>query len=415
MKKGEKIITEITKFDHQGRGISKQEEKVIFVPNTLPGEIVQIELDQVKKNIAFGHVIKWKKESDDRIESICPYFMECGGCDLLHMTYQKQLEVKQTKIKEIMQKFASYDGPINAIIPSENQLHYRNKVTFHVKKSEISLVKKQSNENIPIKYCYLIDEKMNQLVTLIKNTLPLTDITSITVRKSFYTEDIMIILETEKKDWNIDRLKPFITSIILKNKQGYQTIYGENTITEKLHQLSFKISPDAFFQVNTTQAENLYKTVKEMSQVTKNDKVLDLYCGTGTIALYLSQYAKEVVGIELNENAIKNANENKKINQATSVSFLCGDVGTVLSKINYQPDIVVVDPPRAGLNEQALKEIKKMKASKLVYVSCDPVTLARDIKALTTDYQLSSLTPVDMFPGTMHVECVCVLKLCKPL
>lgn len=408
MKKTNKIVT-ISALDHQGRGIAK-EEKIIFIPNTLPQEIVEISIYKEKKNIAFATPVKWITTSPERTISRCPYFMQCGGCDTRHIMYTKELEFKQKKIEEILRKFASYEGPVQPIIPSPLEEQYRNKITFHVINRKVSLLKKESNEGIPISCCLLGTPKINTIIKML-STYNLKDITSIAIRNSIYTNETMVIIETEKETIPIPSLEKEVTSIVLKNKSGYHTIYGKDTIIEKLNQLSFHISPDSFFQVNTKQAEILYQTIKNISDIHPEDKILDLYCGTGTIGIYLSKFAQEVVGIEINPHAIENANANKKLNQTPNVTFYCGDVGTILSKHPLNPDLVIIDPPRAGLNEQAMQEIKKLKPKKITYVSCDPVTLARDLKQFQENYEIKKVIPVDMFPKTYHVECVAVLKL----
>lgn len=404
---------EIVSLDHQGRGIGKLEGKTIFVENALPGEIVNVDIITSKKNFCESTVNKYIQKSTERIEPLCPYFSMCGGCDLLHIPYAKQLEYKQNKIENIMQRFCKDKFVIKDIIPSD-EFFYRNKATYHIKDG-IGFYKQGSNDLIKMDTCYLVDKKIDDIYKVIKEKGNLKNIESIVIRASYYTGDIMIVIYTDEyideKVW-INLLKDDVSTIIVNNKNSFKTIYGSGYMIEKLFDYSFIISNDAFFQVNTRQAEKLYEKVLQYADIKNTETVLDLYCGTGTIGILASKHAKKVIGIEINETAVKNANKNKELNDVDNIQFYAGDTGKILSKHKYKVDTVIVDPPRAGLNKEAVDEIIMIAPKKIVYVSCDPMTLARDLNLLSHNYAIKELTPVDMFPNTAHVECVVRLD-CK--
>lgn len=403
---------EIVSLDHQGRGIGKIDSKTIFVPNALPGEVVDIDITVSKKNYCEAIVNKVLQKTTDRIEPICPYFSICGGCDLLHMPYEKQIKYKNNKIENIMKRFCKANFVIKDIIPSTN-FHYRNKVTYHVKNG-IGFYKEKSNELIEIDTCFLADKKIDSLYDLIRKNANLKNIESIVIRAAYYTDDVMAVLETnnaiDEKEW-IALLQDKVSSIIVNDKKIFKTIYGKSFMVEKLLDCEFMMSNDAFFQVNTIQAEKLYQKVLEYADIKDTETVLDLYCGTGTIGILASKYAKKVIGIEINEDAVKSANKNKELNGIKNTQFYAGDTGKILSTHHYKVDTVIVDPPRAGLNNQAIDEILAIAPKKIVYVSCDPMTLARDLNILSENYDIKELTPVDMFPNTAHVESVTLLIL----
>ncbi len=400
---------EVTKLDHQGRGIAKINDKIIFIPNALPEETVDVDIILEKKKYYEGIIKETINASDKRIKSICPYFEECGGCQFLNMNYQDSLDYKQNKVEEIMNKYLGIKIKINNIVACDNNLYYRNKTTFQVK-NDIGFFKEKTNTLIPVDKCYISDIKINDIYKVIKDNLNLTNVKQVIIRATKNTLESMVIFKTSNYIDNkkiIDILKKKVDSIYIND----ELIYGKGKIIENLCNKNFYISPSSFFQVNTLQAEKLYNKAIAYADIKKEDTVLDLYCGTGTIGIVASDKAKKVIGIELNKEAIKDANENKKLNNINNIEFYAGDVGKILNKNNYKPDIIIVDPPRVGLDSLALSQILNIRPKKLVYVSCDLMTLARDLKLLSNDYDILELTPVDMFPYTAHVESVCALKL----
>lgn len=408
MKVSDIMTVLVDRLDHQGRGIAKVEDKVIFIPGVLEKEVVKIEILKIKKRIVEAKCIELITSSSDRIKSICPYFGICGGCDLLHMMPQKQLEYKEKKVTEILYKFAHLSIQIDPIVSSSFN-HYRNKVIFQVD-SKIGFYQKKSNQVVEIHSCFLLQDKMNEILKILESNMDLSFVKQIMIRES--KNDCMIVFYGTKEFQNsvipIDLLKGIF---ILVKRENYELICGKDYLIEQVKEYEFKISPDSFFQVNTKGMELLYQTVLQNSGLTGKEKVLDLYCGTGTIGIFLSKKADQVIGIEINEHAVKDAIWNQKRNHIHNIEFLCGDSGTLLRNLEFDPDLVIVDPPRSGLDETAITELKRIKSKKLIYVSCDPVTLARDIALLEEEYSVLKVIPVDMFPNTYHVECVCVLNL----
>lgn len=400
------VELEIEKLDHQGRGIAKKDGKVFFVSNGLPGEKLLVEIDKIKKNIVNAHIKKFINISKDRTKSICKYFDKCGGCDLLHLSYNHQIAFKENKIKEIMTKFCNYNFKINPIMKSERILNYRNKVTFQID-NKLGFYERGSNKIVPVNNCQIINIKVNDLLRIINEDNIAKNISNIIIRSNI-NDEILLIVETKG---TFDKYKfstlvsNYVNSLIIDN----EVIFGAGKIMEQLGKYKFIISPSSFFQVNTIQTINLYNKIKEYANLNKEDILLDLYCGTGTIGIYLSEECKKVIGIEINQSAIRDANENKKINNINNIDFICGDALQEIKKINLKPDVIVVDPPRAGLDKKNIDNILQFNASRIVYVSCDPITLARDLNILGKDYNILELTPVDMFPNTCHVECVSVL------
>ena len=391
----------VTKLDHEGRGISRYNDKVCFIKKALPNELVSIKILNEKKNYIEAECTCIKEKSDIRINPICPYFDLCGGCNLMHIDYSNQLKYKENKVKEIIEKFTKESIKINEIIGS-NELYYRNKITLHVT-NKLGLYEEESNSIIEIDKCYIVDNRINEIIERLKKI----NLDGIYVLRYTLNNESMIVFKTSKDIV----IKGFddITSVIIYKDNQYKTIYGKDYIVEEMGDYEFIISPDSFFQVNTKGAINLYDKVLEY--VGNSESLLDLYCGTGTIGIYLSKVCKNIIGIEINKYAIKDANENKKLNNIDNIEFMCGDSGKILKNLNKKFDTIVVDPPRSGLDNLAIEQLKKIKSNKIVYVSCNPITLARDLNLLKDLYNIIEITPVDMFPNTSHVECVSVMRL----
>lgn len=392
--------TKIDRLNHQGRGISLL-DKVTFIPNTLPGELVDIDIITSKSKYNIGKVKKYIKTSKDRIEPLCPYYNICGGCELMHLSYENELKYKESKIKDIMNRYAKLDNVSN-IVGCDEELNYRNKVTFKVDK-KISLSKKESHELVNIDKCLLISDRMNSYINKL-NKMDLSNVNEVIIRESI--DDIMIIFMCNE-DISIDT--SLLDCNVVKYYNKYEILKGNNYIVDKIGNLSYKISPSSFFQVNRYQVKKLYDLVLENIKPNKNDKVLDLYCGTGTIGLYVSNYVDEVLGIEINEEAIKDANYNKELNNIHNISFIAGD-SKIIHNIKFNLNKIIVDPPRAGLDKKVIDDILNINPERIVYVSCDPITLARDLNILKENYNVEKIIPVDMFPRTYHVETVCVLE-----
>ena len=395
-------MIEITSMDHNGRGIGKLNNKIVFVKNALPGEIVNLKILKEKKNFIEAEVLSYIKKAENRIESACPYYLECGGCDLLHLNYNDQLKFKQDKINNIINRYLDANITINDIIKCDDNFNYRNKVSFQVKE-KIGFYNDKTYEIIPVESCLIGNKLINNSIKYL-NKLDLKNISKIICRTG--NNKLMIILESTTLDLDITSLKEIADSIYIKIDNEYILKYKDKYITESLDNYKYLISPDSFFQINKNICIKLYNKIKEY--VGSNNNVIDLYCGTGSIGIFISEN-NNVIGIELNKYAILDANLNKELNNLKNIDFICGDSGKMLNKINFKPDIIIVDPPRSGLSKETISNLLKYNPKKIIYVSCDPMTLTRDLNILKEHYNIDELTPYDMFPNTKHVECLCLL------
>lgn len=395
---------QIERLDHQGRGIAKVEGITTFIPNALIGEIVEIEIIQKKKKYNIGKVVKYIEQSLKRVKPICPYFEKCGGCDLMHMSYPEQLQFKKNKIENIIERYTSLDKNIVKDILYGTEYNYRNKVTFQVK-NQIGFYDKKSNDIIPITYCYLASKNINEILSIF-TTCHLKNVDQIMVRSN--NKDNMVVIHSKKMTNEIiEKLKE--KSFILQYDQKYQLISGQNHIVDQIGNYQFIISPDSFYQVNSNMVEKLYQQVLQYLQPQKKEIVLDLYSGTGTIGIYISSHVKKVISVEINPYAVEDAKKNRELNHVENIEFICDDVANVIDQFKQKIDSIIVDPPRSGLDEKTIHYLKQINPNKIVYVSCDPITLARDLERLSDIYSVKEVTPVDMFPNTSHVECVSVL------
>ncbi len=400
-------MLKIESLDHNGKGITRINNKIVFVENALPGEIVDINIKKEKKNYIEANVLKYIKKSNTRIKSPCPYYNDCGGCDLLHLSYNNQLNFKQEKIENIINKYLNVDIKINNIVSCDNNFNYRNKVTFQVKNS-IGFYKKNSYEIIPINYCLICNDVINNSIKYLKK-LPLNMITKIICRTG--NNKLMIIIETNKKDLNIDCLKSIAHSIYLKINNEFFLVYGAKNIIQKIGSCQYIISPDSFFQINIDVCTKLYNGIKKCVKI--NNNILDLYCGTGSISSFISD-KNNVLGIDINSQSISDALQNININRLSNINFICGDAGKEINKIkNFYPDIIIIDPPRNGLNKETVNNILKFNPKKIIYISCDPMTMVRDLNILNSHYKILDITPFDMFPNTKHIECLTILEKIK--
>lgn len=387
----EKILVKCDRLDNFGRGIVKVDNKVMFVRNLLPNEEAYVFKTLEKKKFMEGKVIEIIKTSSDRCDGKCRN--EDCGCDLKHLKYDKQLEYKEDKVKNIILKFLNMDNVVRPIVCGNKNWNYRNKVTLKVQ-GKCGYYKNGTHDFVPINRHELANEKINEIIDLL-NEENLSNVTEIVIKS--YDETMIVI----SGNMNIENLKKYVDSIYMNGI----CVYGLEYVYNHIGDLKFLIGPEAFFQVNDDVTKMLYQ---EVLNNIEGFNVLDLYCGTGTISLFLAQKVNKVLGIEINKDAVNCANRNKKINNINNVNFICGDVSREIDKLSFKPDCIVVDPPRAGLTKQAIGDILKISPKKIIYVSCDPVTLARDIKLLGK-YDVIKITPFDMFPQTHHVECVSVL------
>lgn len=401
MKVNDILETKVINLDHLGRGVARVNEYVIFIPKTKENDVVKVEITKIKKNICEAVVIS-------NINSLvrCEKFYECGGCHIMHLDYDEQLKYKIDKIKSIIRKYSNLkEEIITNITPSPNIYNYRNKVTFHVDK-EIGFYEYKSNKLVPIDECHIANNKINQIINKITD---INNISKLTIRTGINTNDVMLIVEGTLIQDDMNALREFVTSIYVKEDNKYTNIYGNDKLYEIIDNTVFMISPDSFFQVNTKQTENMYQYIKNSLNLNKKDTVLDLYCGVGTIGIYIAKDVKKVTGIEINSDAINDANNNAKINNIDNIDFICDDCTNISNNIIKNFNRVIVDPPRSGLTNKVIKFLNTNKFETIVYVSCDPMTLIRDIKLLE-NYTVDNIQLFDMFPHTYHVETVCTLK-----
>ncbi len=402
----------INNLDHLGRGIGRIDGKVVFINNALPTEEVEIVITKEKKKFSEGEVVNIIKSSSDRVQPICPHFKECGGCDIMHMNYKDQAVFKCNKVKDIIAKFTDLDETIvdNTLV-TEEPFYYRNKTTFHVDEGKIGYYKKGSNEIVMVDKCYISNAKTNKILAKLK-TINLKDVYQVVVKCDDEIDEIMVIIYLKHKA-NVDKivklLSDDVTSIVTDLNGNMSIVYGNDSIEYILKDYKFKLSANSFFQVNTNQCLKLYDKVKELAELKEDDILLDLYCGVGTIGIYLSNFVKAVYGVEINEGAVKNAVYNKKLNNIDNIAFYAGDTKNIVKKLDIKPTVIVVDPPRRGLDIITIDYMLESKANKIIYVSCDPNTLARDLMLLKDKYEVKNIIPVDMFPNTNHVECVVTL------
>lgn len=390
------MIVKIDKLSHDFKGITKVNNKVTFVSDVIPNEVVDIKITDEKKNINFGKVISYIETSEDRINNICPYYDKCGGCNTSFIKYEKSLLYKKNIVIDIMKRYANID--INPdIVFGKYIYNYRNKISFKVLNNHLALNKEESNELVNVDDCLLVNDNINDIIALF-NDIDLNGAREVIIRG---TDEIMVIINGTINSNNIIHvLKDKVSSIIINDK----IVYGSEYITINVDKYKYAIYPNSFFQVNTDMIELLYDKVKEYAGT--GESLLDLYCGAGTIGIYLADNFDKVKGIEVNSDAVMSANVNKKINNISNISFECKKANQIN---NIKDDVVVVDPPRSGLDKITINKLNDSSCNRLVYVSCNPITLARDINLLKDKYELKNITLFDMFPNTKHVECVSVL------
>ena len=390
---------EIVGMNHNGDGIGKIDGKVIFVPKSIIGDIVRVKNIVSYKNYSVGEIDSFVRYSDKRVDTKCPYYDRCGGCQIMELGYDDQLKYKKNMVIDIFKKYGNRD--INPLIEGSNNYSYRNKVIFQVKGGKIGFFELDSNNCIEVDKCLLINDKMNRVISIIRDNTCLDNISKIMIRDSL--DGVMIVFFGNVNDIDVDVFGDMVNSIYVNDKK----IYGDEFIIS-LDKYRFVVSPDSFFQVNLDGMLKLYSYVRDSINM-NNVRLLDLYCGVGSIGIFCADRCKEVVGVEINNSAIENANKNKIINGIGNISFKCVNA----NKINYNEgefDVVIVDPPRGGLDKKTIDIIMNIKSKEVIYVSCNPITLVRDINRLSLEYDICNIKLFDMFPNTYHVESIAVLR-----
>jgi 23S rRNA (uracil1939-C5)-methyltransferase len=453
----------VTGYAAEGKSLAKHEGKVIFMENAVPGDIVTVRLIKNKKDWAEGLVIGVNTYSPERIQPFCKHFGICGGCQWQMLPYEKQLEYKQDQVLQSLKRIGKLEFPeIRPIIGSARTTGYRNKLEYtfsnrrylmkqELADPEISVLQNAAgfhargifDKVVDVDICYLQDEPTNKIRKEVRrwgfeNGVSFYDILrhegflrNVQVRLC-RTGEIMVNIVFGYKDESLQNALlghlqnqfPAITTLLYTINPKWNdslndlqpvTFYGKGYVIEKLEKFSFKIGPKSFFQTNTAQAERLYQIVRDMAELNGSETIYDLYCGTGSIGIFLSDMAKKVVGIELIPEAINDAKENALLNQVYHAAFFQGDVNAICNEdfleANGRPDLIISDPPRAGMSDKLVAKLLEIAADKIVYVSCNPATQARDLHLLSEKYQISAIQPVDMFPHTLHIENVTALFL----
>ena len=385
----------VKKMDHLGRGIGYNEGKVIFIPKAIPGDVVDIEITNSYKKYDIGKIIEIIEPSNERIDVGCSYYYECGGCHISNLKYFNQVNFKKDKVIDMFKRYLNKEI-VPRVISSEKDFEYRNKITYQVRNGKIGLVD-INNNFIEIDKCLLVSDRVNKLLSILKKE-DLSKAIKIVIREC----DNGLILSITG-DIKIDNLINECLEIYINGKKKYSKEEGYLYIGN----LKYRVSDKSFFQINTSNICHLYDEVIRYGEFTGNERVVDLYCGVGSISLYISKYVKSVLGIEIVKEAIDDANYNKKINKIDNAIFICSDVAKIIDD-KIECDTLIVDPPRAGLDKHTKSVINNSNIKKVIYVSCDPMTLVRDLKDLDM-YNLEKISIVDMFPQTCHVECVSIL------
>lgn len=472
LKKDDVIELLIEDIGAEGRGLGRyNNEIVVFAPGTVPGDRVRVKIRKKKKKFAEAVLVEILDESSKRVKPECEYFGSCNGCKMQNIDYSFQLDLKRNIVKNAFERIGGFeDISIPEVIGSKDIYYYRNKLEFSFSNSRWLTAEDMNNENadkdfalgyhipgfidkiIDIKACYLQSELTNRILNMTRDFFKTRKISVystkihegylrfLTVRRSIYSNEIMVNLITHTEDAGliaeyseviqreVPEVSTLVNSIAISKAQvatadNFNVIYGKGFIEEKTGSYMFKITPNSFFQTNSKQCEKLFETVAEFAEFEKNENVLDLYCGCGAISLYISGLVNSVHGVELSDESIDMANINAEMNKVTNCSFEAMDVKDYLQSLTSPPapllegegslrfDTIILDPPRSGIHPKAAEYILEYAPKKLIYVSCNPATQARDIALLKDKYEITKIQPVDMFPHTFHIENVVRLDL----
>jgi 23S rRNA (uracil1939-C5)-methyltransferase len=457
----EKILVE--DYAAEGKSLARVDGKVIFIENTVPGDVVDIMLTKSKKDWGEGFIINYHEYSKDRVEPFCSHFGICGGCQWQMLPYEKQLYYKQKQVTDNLSRIGKVALPvIQPIIGAENTTHYRNKMEYtfsnkrYLLKEELHNPDINTNGNVAgfhakgifdkivdIQTCYLQDEPTNAIRLAVKSWAIENGATFYDIKihqgwlrtmqlRICTTGEVMVNIvfgyedEIKRKqllDYILQQFPAITTLLYTINTKMNDSMYdlfpqvynGNGYALEKLEDFTFKIGPKSFFQTNTKQGEKLYQVARDFAELTGNETVYDLYCGTGSIGIFVNKLAKKIIGVEVIDEAIADAKENAALNNINHASFFAGDVIKICDDNFFaqhgKPDVIITDPPRAGMHEKLVQKINEMQAPIVVYVSCNPATQARDLNLLDEKYIVTKIQPVDMFPHTHHIENVVQLKL----
>jgi 23S rRNA (uracil1939-C5)-methyltransferase len=444
IKLGQKIEIRVEGYGHEGEGVGRYRNFTVFIPEVLRGELVYIKITEVKKNFSRGMVLKILQPAPERVTPLCRIANDCGGCQLQHLNYADQLHLKQQRVTDAVERIGGLKGiTIHPVLGMNDPWHYRNKVQYPFGIENVTVVmgfyRKGTHRIVPLKECLLQTELTNKIAGQVKILVEKYHVSvydeqndagllrHVLIKQGSRTGEVMVafitrseqFLAAEKIAHELVNLFPEIKSVVqnINSTPGNvilgprtKVIFGLDTITEHIGRFKFKIAAESFFQVNPLQTEVLYRKAVEYAGLSGRETVLDAYCGVGSLTLFLAEQAKKAYGIEVVTEAVKNATENAALNEIKNVQFVVGATEKVLPQlvkggITFQ--VGVVDPPRSGCEEAVLKSLTENKVGRIVYVSCNPSTLARDLKFMDNlGYKVAEIQPVDMFPHTHHVECV---------
>jgi 23S rRNA (uracil1939-C5)-methyltransferase len=453
----------VTGYAAEGKALARIEGKVIFIEGAVPGDIADVLITKNKKDWAEGKAIKINELSSERVTPFCIHFGICGGCKWQMLPYRKQLEYKEQEVKDVVKRIGKVETVVLPILGSEKTIHYRNKLEFtfsnkkYLTQKEFEIlgenqwpggalgyhVPKLYDKIIDIKECWLMDDVNNVIRNTLrefseKNNYAYYDIKEHkgflrnVIIRNCTTGELMVNLffgndDKEKREkicnYLLEKI-PSITTLLYTINQKWndsmedldpKIFYGKGYVMEKLGNFNFKISSKSFFQTNTKQAEVLYNVVKDFATLKGTEIVYDLYCGTGSIGIFLSKNAKKIIGVDVIEDAIKDAKENAELNNLLTTAFFSGDVIDICNDdffdLHGKPDLVIVDPPRAGLHNKLVNKLLEISSPKIIYVSCNVSTQARDLQLMNEKYFVEKIQPVDMFPHTHHIESVALMTL----
>jgi len=446
LKQGMVVSGTVEGYSSEGLGIVRIGGRVVFVSRAIRGEELEIRITRVMKAAAAGEIVKIRKASPERVAPECPLFGQCGGCDFQHMTYPEELRAKRQRVQDAFHHLGGLDLEVEEILGAKSPLHYRNKGQYPVgADGTIGFYRARSHEVVPVRSCLIQSETSDAIALAVGEWMRRYKIRGydetngkgmirhVYVRVNRKGESLTCVIANAKQLPREPELCGYIRTVAPKNVgvvlntntarsnvilgKKYRLLEGRDYLTDTLCGLSFKLSVPSFYQVNRDQAEVLYGKALEYAGLTGEETVLDLYCGIGTITLYLAQHARRVIGAEIVPAAIRDAEENAERNDIRNVSFICGDSSAVAERMRDEglhPDVVTVDPPRKGLSDGIIRSICAMNPPKVVYVSCNPATLARDLVYFASfGYVATRSAAVDMFPASAHVETVVLMSKVK--
>lgn len=451
IQKNQEFEVEIIDNGYEGEGIAKIDNFTIFIKGAIKGERCRIVIVKVNKSFAFGKLLEVLRSSEYRVNTDCTTYKRCGGCSLRHIKYEETLKIKKDMVQNLVNKTLKNKIIVNDVIGMDNPYNYRNKLQYPVgrDKNEIPVMgvfANRTHEIVPVENCLIQNKEAEKIAKEIfkfikENNISIYDektrsgaIRHIIVKIGIKTNEIMCIIVSNDENFSME--KEFVKYIIskfpnvktiIKNINNKNTnvilgdkdivLYGDGFIYDKLGDYTFKISAKSFYQTNPTQTEVLYNKAIEFAKLDKEDVLCDLYCGIGTIGIFASSKVKQVYGIEIVEEAVEAAKENTKINNVDNIEFVAGDVEKAFKELveehHVEPTAIIVDPPRRGLDTTTINKMLELEVEKLVYVSCNPATMVRDMKMLEEKYEVEKIQPVDMFPYTSHVEVCALLELKK--